>query len=312
MDADDAPIELEAAVAIAAVVEPPHREYADAARAALAPVARTPGAPKPDPILVADGVGRRYGGVVAVDVDHIEVQRGSITALIGPNGAGKTTLFNLLSGFEKPDRGRVAVRRPLAGGRGGAQGREVRHGAHVPADEEPHEAARHREHEARRDGPARREVVERAAAVPLAQTGTRDRAAGRRAARPLPARPHARRVRRHAVRRPAQAARDGARPDDEPAARDARRADGGRQPGAEADPQQPHQGPARAGHDRAVRRARHGHGPRRQRLGDRDGRGPGHRRGHARRHRRQRVGDRRLPRDPPGQVAADDEEEGQP
>ena len=60
---------------------------------------------KPDPILVANGVRRRYGGVVAVDVDRLEVQRGSITALIGPNGAGKTTFFNLISGFEKPDGG---------------------------------------------------------------------------------------------------------------------------------------------------------------------------------------------------------------
>src|SRR5690606_33484857 len=44
-------------------------------------------------------------GLTAVDVDHLEIQRGIITALIGPNGAGKTTLFNLLSGFDKPDSG---------------------------------------------------------------------------------------------------------------------------------------------------------------------------------------------------------------
>lgn len=63
------------------------------------------GAAKPDPLLVVDGVKRTFGGLVAVDVDHLEVQRGAITALIGPNGAGKTTLFNLLTGFDKPDQG---------------------------------------------------------------------------------------------------------------------------------------------------------------------------------------------------------------
>ncbi|HWG94713.1 MAG TPA: ABC transporter ATP-binding protein [Mycobacteriales bacterium] len=64
-----------------------------------------PGAKKPDPILVADGVVRRFGGLTAVDVGHVEIQRGSITALIGPNGAGKSTFFNLLTGFDKPDEG---------------------------------------------------------------------------------------------------------------------------------------------------------------------------------------------------------------
>ena len=64
-----------------------------------------PGCKKVDPIVVADNVTRQFGGLTAVDVEHVEIPRGKITALIGPNGAGKTTFFNLLTGFDKPNTG---------------------------------------------------------------------------------------------------------------------------------------------------------------------------------------------------------------
>jgi branched-chain amino acid transport system ATP-binding protein len=65
-----------------------------------------PGAPKPDPVLMIDSITRSFGGLCAVDVAHLEFQRGWITGLIGPNGAGKTTLFNVITGFDRPDTGR--------------------------------------------------------------------------------------------------------------------------------------------------------------------------------------------------------------
>jgi len=75
----------------------------------MSTVDATPGSAKPDPILVVDHIVRAFGGMTAVDVDHLEVQRGVITALIGPNGAGKTTFFNLITGFDKPTSARTGA-----------------------------------------------------------------------------------------------------------------------------------------------------------------------------------------------------------
>ena len=84
------------------------------ARAELKDVVREPGSSKPDAILVVDNVVREFGGLKAVEVDHLEVQRGVITALIGPNGAGKTTFFNLITGFDKPTSAKKLFGGPAA------------------------------------------------------------------------------------------------------------------------------------------------------------------------------------------------------
>ncbi len=94
-------------------VQPTHQVQADHD---LATGPSAPGVGKKDPILVADNITRSFGGIKAVEVEHLEIPRNAITALIGPNGAGKTTLFNLLSGFDKPDSGEWSFNgRSLAG-----------------------------------------------------------------------------------------------------------------------------------------------------------------------------------------------------
>jgi branched-chain amino acid transport system ATP-binding protein len=59
--------------------------------------------------LVVEGVSKKFGGVVAVQDVSIEVPRGAILSIIGPNGAGKTSLLNMISGFYKPDSGRILL-----------------------------------------------------------------------------------------------------------------------------------------------------------------------------------------------------------
>jgi ABC-type branched-subunit amino acid transport system ATPase component len=58
-------------------------------------------------LLNVQGVSRAFGGVKALNLCSLEVEKGSITGLIGPNGSGKTTLFNVITGYVKPDAGTV-------------------------------------------------------------------------------------------------------------------------------------------------------------------------------------------------------------
>lgn len=58
-------------------------------------------------ILRVEGVSKRFGGIVALNKVSLEVREGEFLGIIGPNGSGKTTLFNIITGFIKPDEGRV-------------------------------------------------------------------------------------------------------------------------------------------------------------------------------------------------------------
>src|SRR5215510_5850097 len=60
-----------------------------------------------EPLLRLERVGKRFGGLLAVDDVSLAIEAGHITALIGPNGAGKTTLFSIISGFQPPSAGRI-------------------------------------------------------------------------------------------------------------------------------------------------------------------------------------------------------------
>lgn len=58
-------------------------------------------------ILTLHQLSKAFGGLTAVDIDHVAVPATGVTALIGPNGAGKTTAFDLISGFIAPSHGTV-------------------------------------------------------------------------------------------------------------------------------------------------------------------------------------------------------------
>ncbi len=90
-----------------------------AARAASGPATEPPGGgaqaaacvagERKDTALEVVELTRRYGGVMALDKVSLQLREGEILGLIGPNGAGKTTLFDLVSGFQALDGGRVLL-----------------------------------------------------------------------------------------------------------------------------------------------------------------------------------------------------------
>jgi len=88
------------------------------------------------PIISIQGVSKNFGGVRAVDGCTFDVGQGSITGLIGPNGAGKTTLFTIVTGFFKPDAGRVLLAGEDVTGR---QPHELFHRGLVRTFQIPHE-----------------------------------------------------------------------------------------------------------------------------------------------------------------------------
>jgi branched-chain amino acid transport system ATP-binding protein len=61
-------------------------------------------------LLEVEGLTKRYGGLTANADIAFDVAEGEIVGIIGPNGAGKSTLFDLITGFQPPDAGRVLLR----------------------------------------------------------------------------------------------------------------------------------------------------------------------------------------------------------
>ena len=77
---------------------------------AAAKAAATPSTTLGQPILRAEHIEKRFGGLKATNDVSLTLHEGEILGVIGPNGAGKTTVFHQLSGFLRPDQGVVAIR----------------------------------------------------------------------------------------------------------------------------------------------------------------------------------------------------------
>ncbi|MHC4469460.1 MAG: amino acid ABC transporter ATP-binding protein [Planctomycetota bacterium] len=61
------------------------------------------------PMVLLEGVTKRFGDLVAVDRVDLSVDKGEVVCVIGPSGSGKSTLVRLVNALERPDEGRVQV-----------------------------------------------------------------------------------------------------------------------------------------------------------------------------------------------------------
>ncbi len=73
-------------------------------------------AQNPNAILAVENVAMHFGGLIAISDMNFHVNEGELVSLIGPNGAGKTTAFNIITGFQRPTKGRVTFRGTSLGG----------------------------------------------------------------------------------------------------------------------------------------------------------------------------------------------------